>query len=121
MATATKTRRQSKPKSQPEPENPVVTRRLAFLSDAKRKDAAKRFAAGESIAKLTEEFGFQRTMHAAYCLRQQLVEQGDVSRIEPTAEAIKKALKDSDDKHNDWHWLACRTGLSTGRVQTLAS
>lgn len=120
MATAAKSRSR-KPKAEVKPDagNPVVARRLAFLPDAKRKAAAKRFAEGEPIATLAEELGLSVT-HAAYSLRQQLVEDGTVPRIKgDDVEAIKAALADGDDKFNDWHWLACRTGMSTGRVKNL--
>lgn len=123
MATATKSRsRQSKPKANPkakaESANPVVARRLAFLPDAKRTAAATRFAEGESVAKLADEFGIGFT-HATYCLRQQLVEAGSVPRLKPEADAIKAAIADDDDGRSDWHWLACRTGLSTAKVKNL--
>src|SRR5215210_7448791 len=92
MATAT---RQSK--ASEESINPIVARRLAFLADAKRRAAAKRFAEGESVAKLAQELGISST-HAAYSLRQQLVEDGSVSRIKPDdIEAIRAALADEDD------------------------
>ncbi len=118
MATATKPR-PKQPKAEAKPDNPVVARRLAFLPDAKRKAAAQRFAEGESINKLADELGLSMT-HAAYCLRQQLVEDGTVPRIKPDdVEAIKAAIADGEDKYNDWHWLACRAGLSTGQIKNL--
>jgi hypothetical protein len=117
MATATKPRT-AKPKAELFEGNTVVARRLAFITEAKLAQAHKKFQEGTSAAKLTEEYGFKREMHAVYALRQYAVMQGLVSTIEPNAEAIKKAI-DSDDPNTDWHWLACRTGLSTGKVRNL--
>ena len=118
MTTAAKSRAKQ-PKAEAKPENPVVARRLALLPDTKRKAAAKRFAEGESINKLADELGLSMT-HAAYCLRQQLVEDGTVTRIKSDdVEAIRQVLADEEDKYNDWHWVACRTGMSTGKVKNL--
>jgi hypothetical protein len=120
MATATKSRRPRKAKQEPEAApNPIVARRLGFLPDVKRREAAKQFKEGTSVAKIAEAFDLSMT-HAAYMVRQELVESGDVSRIKPEAAAIKAALANEKDDATDWHWLACRTGLSTSKVRNLA-
>ena len=92
-----------------EPPNPVVARRLALVPDAQRKAAAKRFLEGESMATLSKELGVSVT-HAAYALRQEAVESGKVSRIDPSDKAgIKAAL---GGEYGDFAWLACRAGVS---------
>lgn len=58
--------------------NAVVSRRLAFVADSEaRAKLADRFAAGTSIAKLSEETGISTT-RLGYCLRQDLVERDAV-------------------------------------------
>lgn len=95
--------------------NKVIQRRLAFLTDANRRKAAAAFAAGTSISNLVNEFGLTATK-IAYCVRQELVEQGKVNRIPAT----KAAIKDAHGQENgDWAWIACRTGLSTQAAQKL--
>ena|SRR5436190_321649 len=103
-STSTKPRRSKKVEH-----NPVVARRLALVPDAQRKAAAKRFLEGESMATLSKELGVSVT-HAAYALRQEAVESGKVSHIDPSDKAgIKAAL---GGEYGDFAWLACRAGVS---------
>lgn len=126
----TRNRRAAKPKAQPEAPQPevqeeapkltmnqkVVARRLAFLPDAERSVAAERFANGESIRSLAEEFGLSVT-RAAYCLRQELVTNGNEHTIDPEdVGAIKATYQDED-----LAWTACRAGVSGGRIQAVVS
>jgi Protein of unknown function DUF262/Protein of unknown function (DUF1524) len=97
-----------------EPTDRVVARRLAFLPDDKRREAAARFAAGEPTTTLAAEYGLTPT-RAAYCLRQELVSSGQEQRIDPDdIDAIREALR-----RESLAWVACRTGLATSRLKAL--
>lgn len=103
--------------------NLVVRRRLEFLPDDARREAAERFSAGASLSKLVEDYAdrvpdggkpLTRT-RLAYCLRQELVEAGKVARIDPTDAAAIDAAFDEDG--TDAAWIACRTGLTPDAVR----
>lgn len=103
--------------------NIVVARRLAFLSDANRRKAAKAFTGGESLPKVIESVGGKTadgreltTNRAAYAFRQAAVEAGLVKQINPDdVKAIQRASEGGE--YADLAWLSCRTGLTPDRVK----
>jgi hypothetical protein len=113
MVATTATR--SAAKEEPN-ENLVVARRAFGKSLPERKKAVKAFQEGTKLPALAKQLGLT-TVKAKYLVAQTMVELGELEPIEPTPAAIKKAKKAGAD----WDYLACQTGLSTGKLKRLAS
>lgn len=94
--------------------NTVVGRRLAFISDdKKRADLAARMVAGESVSKLAAEAGLTQT-RAAYCLRQEAVSAG---LVPVCGTDLKSLLAAGQEKtFSDAAWVACRSGLTPQKI-----
>lgn len=109
---------QNQPKAQRRSmDEKVVQRRLDIVPDDKsRAEAAKRFAQGESIKSLAEEFELSVT-RAVYCFTQELVSnQGESTIDKNDPEAIKATYQDENIV-----WAACRAGVSGNKVAAIVN
>jgi len=103
------------------PGNIVVQRRMSGfgVTETKVAKAAKEFQEGKAISEIVSEYGFARTPHAEYALKQHLVATGVVKPLPATKTAVQAALKSGE--YCDLAWIACRTGLAGPARSLLAS
>lgn len=97
----------------------IADKRLSHASLSDRRKAVKMAQAGDGIAEVAEFLGIS-SVKAKFLVMQQQVADGKVPKIKPENEgAIVKALKSGDD-FSSVAWVACRTGLSGGKVTQIA-
>ena len=92
----------------------VPERRRFGLEKKTRKEALRRFRAGDSQADIARWLGLNHNQ-VRYLLMQERVEDGEVAAVAPTASAIREAL-DEGGEFRTSAWVACRAGVVENAV-----
>src|SRR4051794_37219158 len=97
------------------PELAVQERRRFGKSEYTRVEALRRFRAGDSLASIARWLGLS-VIQTRYLVIQERVEDGEVSRVAPDAEAIRSAL-DQGGEFGTNAWVACRAFVVENQVR----
>src|SRR5687767_4563539 len=97
----------------------VPERRRFGLKKETRKEALRRFRAGDSQANIARWLGLNHNQFR-YLLMQERVEDGEVPAVAPTASAIRRAVEEGGELGSS-AWVACRAGVVENEVVRVRS